>query len=125
MGATRDVALNELPIRGISINADGAGQSITVVSSDSGIIFINKEDAGNVTYTLPAVADGAGKWFWFYNAQTTGEIVITALTACIVSATSTYTSLTTSTNAIGDCGLLIGDGTYWYFFNFVGTWGGS
>ena len=127
MGATRDIALNELPFRGISINAEADNvNAIIVVPSDSGVIFVNKESGtGTITYTLPAVALGAGKWFWFFNAQTTREIAVTALSACIISATSTYTTLTTSTNAIGDSGFIVGDGTYWYFFNIVGTWAGS
>jgi hypothetical protein len=124
----RNVPLTELNIRGIIIQADGGGQAVTVYPSDSGCIFINKEDAGNVTYTLPAVADGKGKWWWFYNAvEGSVELVITSGTASTFygSDSSADTSMTTSTNAIGDSCIVIGDGSYYYHIPLSGTWAES
>ena len=124
MGATRDIALNELPIRGLSINADAAGQSVAVAASDSGIIFINKEDAGLVTYTLPAVADCAGKWFWFYNAQTAADLKILGGTADVFIGGGAEAGDFMDTNAsyTGDAAIVFGDGTYYYLLPLHGTW---
>lgn len=120
MGATRDVALNELPIRGISINANTAANTvaITVVPSDSGIIFINKETA-TTTYTLPAVADGKGKMFWFYEGYA-AAIDIYCGTACIVGDATGQTA--TGTAVLGTCAMVVGDGTYYYLFEISGAW---
>ncbi len=127
MGATRDIALNELPIRGISINAESANTTtINVVASDSGIIFVNKETSGVVTYVLPAVADGAGKMWWFYNGQTAYNIVVKAPSNIFIGAnTTSSTNMTTSGNLTGDSAIVFGDGTYYYLIEFVGTWAGS
>jgi hypothetical protein len=124
MGATRDLALNELPIRGISINPDADNtNAITVVPSDSGIIFINNETGtGTITYTLPAVADGAGKWFWFYNGQTTRAIAIHATTSILVGLDTTTGSTFTSDAVIGSAAMVIGDGTNYHVFILKGTW---
>ncbi len=127
MGATRDVALNELPMRGISINADASGvNAFTLIPSDSGIIFINNEDATSATtYTLPEVADCEGKWFWFYNGQTTQTIVITAPTASegtmVCKGQAAYDSMT-SDAVIGSFGLVFGDGDFYYFVDAKGSW---
>jgi len=120
MGADRDIALSELPIRGISINTlTGADADITVVPSDSGILFVNKYTT-ETTYTLPAVADGAGKWFWFFNGQTSAEIKIKGTTACIVGdATDQYATGSADT---GTCAFVIGDGTYYYLHEIYGDW---
>jgi hypothetical protein len=125
MGATYDVLLNELPIRGISINADASGvNAFTVVGSDSGTVFINKEDATSATtYTLPAVADGAGKWWWFFDAEGSQGIAITSGTAStLVGHASATSSTATATAGIGACAMVIGDGSYYYLFEIYGTW---
>jgi len=121
----RDVALNELAFRGISINATTNDASPTVYASDSGILFINKY-AGTTTYTLPAVEDCAGKIFYFMSyvannlviAGASGDAVIVGgnTSAGIVGATVTLTGV------IGGHGYIIGDGTNYYFFAGTGTW---
>jgi len=117
------VALTELPIRGISINPDAGGVTVNVVASDSGVMFMNKEDASAVTYNLPAVADAAGKMFWFFNAQQTANIVINAPANTMFMANDLAASSATATGeACGDCGFVICDGTSYYFFEFNGTW---
>ena len=130
MGATRDVALTDLPIRGISINsaADGAA-AVTIVPSDSGVIFVNRY-AATTTYTLPAVADTKGKWFWFYSdvAQT---LVVTGPTGSLDVMTGGTTSaavdadLVTLTAVIGGWGMVTSDGTNYFFFLIAGSWTGT
>lgn len=123
MGATRNVALNELNFRGISINAASGGSSaIEVVPSDSGLIFINKSTA-EVTYTLPSVALGAGKMFWFYNAQTTTNIVVNAPTSTLIMTENATATTATDDAVTGSCGMVFCDGDYYYFLEIQGTWG--
>ena len=121
MGATRDIALTELPFRGISINPESGDEaSIAIVPSDSGVIFINKEtSSGTVTYTLPAVADGAGKWFWFFQGGAV-ELIVSCATASIVGDATGTTA--TCDSAQGACGFVIGDGTYYYLHEISGDW---
>ena len=122
MGATRDVALTELPFRGISINPDAAGTTVNVVASDSGVMFINKEDASAVTYNLPAVADAKGKMFWFFEAQLSYGMVITAPANTMFMANDLAATTATATAQAGCAGFVICDGTSYYFFEIYGTW---
>lgn len=123
MGATRDVALTELPIRGISTQTEAAGDgSITVVPSDSGVIFVNKYVTGNTTYTLPAVADCKGKWFWFYNAQTTKTLIVDGDDTKMVGGGQAAYDYMTGTADTGACGFVIGDGDFYYFFEIARDW---
>ncbi len=127
MGAARDVALNELNLRGISINpvaASGGSGAVTVVPSDSGIIFINKYVTGTTTYTLPAVADCAGKWFHFYNAQTSYALIIdlnTADTDVLIGNDITNGDSVTTAAETGETFWIVGDGSYFYVFENHGT----
>lgn len=120
MGATRDIALTNLPFRGLSINPTTADGSITVVASDSGTMFINKY-AGSTTYTLPPVAEGAGKWFWFY-AAVAEDVLVTAQSAIMMVADNLTQTTITSNGTIGDCLFVIGDGTNWFAFMVYATW---
>ena len=122
MGATRDVALTELPMRGISVNTlAGADSSITVVPSDSGILFVNKYTT-ETTYTLPAVADGAGKWFWFFNGQGSAAIKVAATTAIVLGIDSATGTVITSGSNTSDSCLVVGDGTNYFAFILDGSW---
>jgi len=121
----RDVALNELAFRGIAINdATANTAAVQVYASDSGIFFVNKF-ASATTYTLPAVAEGAGKWFWFFNVGAAGMIIasygslddIIAVND-IAADTVTYA---TANLMIGSACLVIGDGTNWYAMNIGAT----
>jgi hypothetical protein len=121
MGATRDVPLIGLPIRGISVNTlAGATAAITVVPSDSGVMFVNKYTSAT-TYTLPAVADGKGKCFIFYNSQTSAAIKLAISTAAIIGGDTTN-KVATSDAVTGSCAMVIGDGSYYYLFVIAGTW---
>ena len=129
MGTTRaqghrNIALNELAFRGISINhASDNTAAVTVYASDSGILFINKF-ASTTTYTLPAVADCKGKVFYFM-AYSAVSIVIQGATAVIVGGTASAGVVglkVTSTAAIGAWAKVIGDGTNYFCFAGTGTW---
>lgn len=125
MGATRDIALNELAFRGISINAaSGGSASVTVVASDSGVVFVNKY-ASATTYTLPAVADCAGKWFWFFNVGAAGMIIASAGSLDDIfadgNASADTVTYSTSSHMIGSACLVIGDGTNWHAMNIGAT----
>jgi len=124
MGATRDVAMTEIPMRGISINALSSGvNAFTLVPSDSGVIFVNKETAtSTTTYTLPAVALGKGKIFWFFNAQTTRAIAVAAPTAILVGLDSATGTTATSDAVTGSAAFVVGDGTNYYLFVLKGSW---
>ena len=125
MGATRDVALTELPISGISINAaSGGAAAVAVVPSDSGVIFVNKYVTDHTTYTLPDVEDGKGKWFWFFNAQTTKTIIVTAGadTAIMVCTGHANYDKMTDSHYIGASGFVFGDGDKYYFVEIAPTW---
>lgn len=121
MGAARDVALITLPFRGISINAHTASEvvAVTVIPSDSGILFINKETSGTVTYTLPAVALGKGKIFWFYEGHATAIKVAIATAHIVGDATN---KVATGDGTLGTCCFVVGDGDYYYLFAIMGTW---
>ena len=121
-----NVQMNEMNLRGISVNdATNGTATINIVASDSGIIFINKF-ATNATYNLPAVASGAGKWFWFFDGQATNTTAITSPTANTLASVNSLTKTTvTSSAGAGQCGIIMGDGSFYYFFEIIGTWANS
>ena len=121
----RDVALSELPIRGIIINTEAGGVvAVTVYPSDSGILFINKESSATVEYTLPAVADAKGKWFWFFTGVAQ-KMKITAPASTMYCIETTVQTSTFSDAQIGTSGMCICDGSYYYFFELSGSWATS
>lgn len=121
MATSRDIALSELPIRGISINTLlGVDDTHTLVGSDSGVMFVNYYNA-TTTYTLPAVVEGAGKMFWFYDAVG-NDILITSPTATRLYGPTALGTTCTGTGAIGNCCMVVGDGTYYYVFAFTDNW---
>ena len=115
MGAGRNVALNELNFRGIvTVTAD-----TTVVASDSGVLMVAGGTA-NLTFTLPAVADCKGKMFMFVNLVNY-NMTIAGATSVIVAlhnAAAASVAFSTTSEKIGGAFLIIGDGTYYYAFNF-------
>ena len=120
MAAT--TTLFDIPaIRGLVVNADTA--STTLVGADSGKMFLHTYTT-NGTYTLPALAAGKGKVFWFMNANTTSTLAITAPSDCMIGSDDTYTTLTSDAVA-GSCCMVVCDGTNYFCFEFSGTWSGS
>ena len=110
MALTRSVALTAQEIRGLHVNA--ATAAYTIVASDSGIVAFN-DYATDTTYTLPAVADAAGKMFWFVNGEATTKTIITAPSACIKGPQAAACTTLTS-KAIGDHCVLACDGTNYF-----------
>ena len=127
MGATRDLALTGLPFRGIAINETGDSASVTVVASDSGILFIN-EYAGETTYTLPTFTDMKGKWYAFC-ANVSQNIVVTGGTTGVMSGGNSSAAVdsdkVTLTAVIGGWAAVICDGTNYFVLAGTGTWTGS
>lgn len=116
----RDVALSEMNFRGLAINTDET--AITLVPSDSGIMFL-QNNASATTYTLPTVTDCAGKMFMFLNANTAASTVIEAGSALIVGTTTAGAAKQTLTSiAVGDWGIIVGDGTNWFWFASPTVW---
>lgn len=122
MGAYRNVALTELPMRGISVEPTGGDGAVSVVASDSGVMFVNKYTTGDTTYTLPAVADASGKMFWFFNAQNTKSLVVSAPSNTMIMDDNLVTTSATSASVGGECAFVICDGTDYYFHELHGTW---
>ena len=122
--ATRDVALSELNFRGISINAESGSNvvAIDVEAYDSGIIFINKEESGTVTYTLPIVAEGKGKMWWFYSSYAAAIAITSGTGSTLVTPGSATATTLTSAAAVGECAMVFGDGDFYYVFEIFGTW---
>jgi len=121
----RDVALTELAFRGIAINdATANTAAVTVYASDSGIFFINKF-ATATTYTLPAVADCAGKWFWFFNVGAGGMIIASPGSldniVCINDIAADTVTYATANLMIGSACLVVGDGTNYFVINIGST----
>lgn len=124
MGATRTVALTELPFRGISVNPATTGDTaITVVASDSGVLFVN-EQASAVTYTLPTVALAAGKMFWFFNVGAGGIVITGGSTDVMVglnAAEADTVTFSTGSAMIGSSCAIFCDGTNYFCMVFAGT----
>ena len=113
---TRNTALSEQNLRGISINVDDSN-TVTIVPSDSGIMFINKNTTLNTNYVLPAVADADGKMFWFLNATPNAGYVITAPASTLVANnTVSKSTATTGSNTVGISAIVVGDGSKYYLF---------
>ena len=122
----RDVAQIGLPFRGIAINdATDNTAAVTVYASDSGILFINKY-AGTTTYTLPAVEDCKGKIFFFFSYVANNLVIQTATGDDLLVGGQTSAGIVgdkvTMTGVIGGWGVVIGDGTNYFFFPGLGTW---
>lgn len=117
MGATRNTAVSELNLRGLSINPVAGTNTINIVASDSGVMFINKNNTAATNYVLPAVADADGKMFWFLNATNAGNFVITAPTNTLVANNAAdKETATTAASTVGLGAIVVGDGSKYYLF---------
>ena len=90
----------------------------TITPDDSGTLFVSMSTSAH-NYALPAVADGAGKCFMFFQAGTTAQAVTITSTANNIIGGDTTADVATSGSVIGDCCMIIGDGTYYYLFAFT------
>lgn len=126
MGRTteRTTPLTEMNWRGFDLNDSSA--TVTVYPSDSGVIFMNAYTSGNTVYTLPAVADCAGKMFFFYNAKTDYYLTLDLAsgdTDKIVCADSIVGDAVSCAADAGEWAWVMCDGTYFYVLEGHGTWG--
>jgi len=93
----------------------------TITPDDSGTLFINLT-TGTHAYTLPAVADGIGKSWLFYKAETTTTMSVASTAANMMGVDSATGTTITSDAVLGSCLLVIGDGTNYFAFVLAGTW---
>ena len=93
----------------------------TVTEDDSGTLFISLT-TGTHTYTLPAVANGKGKSWLFYDAETTAAMKVASTAANFMGVDSATGTVLTDGSYLGDCLLVIGDGTNYFGFVISGTW---
>jgi hypothetical protein len=92
-------------------------------------MFVNLSTSSH-TYTLPTVTACAGKYFIFFNGEGTSTIVVTGgTTDKIMGGDNAAADTETETNhVVGDWGMIIGDGTYYYFIEglaHAGAWTAS
>ena len=120
------VLMGLMPLMRAVVRSETGDTATAVTADDSGTFFVSLA-TGAHTYTLPVVALGAGKCWWFYNGDGTTTIAITSGTADVMMCDDDAAATTnTSTNhAVGDCAMVIGDGTYYYCFELHGTWTAS
>jgi len=118
VGVTRNTAVSEWNLRGLSVNPAAGTNTINIVPSDSGIMFINKNTSANTNYVLPTtIADGDGKMFWFLNAQTSKDMIITAPANTLVADNAvTANSVNMAANTVGYGAIIVGDGSKYYLF---------
>ncbi len=94
----------------------------TVTLADNGTLFTNTGAGGGVTFTLPAVAGGAGYWFdFFLTADQT--ITITAPAGKLMAynnAAATSIAFSTASEKIGGGVTIVGDGSFWYAIVHLG-----
>ena len=120
------VLMGLVPLIRAVLRSETTDTATTVTADDSGTLFINLGTSAH-TYTLPVVALGKGKCWFFYNGDGTTTIAITSGTAGVLMCDDNAAATTnTSTNhAVSDCCMVIGDGTYYYCFELHGTWTAS
>ncbi len=120
------VLMGLVPLMRAVVRSGTTDTGTAVTADDSGTFFVNLSTSAH-TYTLPVVALGAGKCWWFYNGDGTTTIAITSGTASVLMCddNATATTNTSAAHAVGDCAMVLGDGTYYYCFELHGTWTAS
>lgn len=107
-------------IRATVRSAATGNLTTTVTPDDSGTMFISLT-TGTHAYTLPAVADAAGKHFIFFDGETTQSITVTS-PANDIMGNNTTADVATSNADLGDCLMVFSDGTNYFKFVLAGTW---
>ena len=111
-----------MPLVRATVKSATTGNLTTIVTpDDSGTLFISLT-TGTHAYTLPAVVDSKGKCYLFFDGETTQAITVASTAANIMGVDSAAGTTLTSGGAIGDCAMIIGDGTNYFFFNIGGIW---
>lgn len=110
------VLVGNNPIFRAIVRSATTDTATTVTEDDSGTMFINLSTTGAHTYTLPSVANGAGKYWWFFNGQTSYAFVISDPDSAdsIMANDDTSADTLTSPAEVGSWALVIGDGTDYF-----------
>lgn len=125
MSNAPDVLLGLVPLIRAVVRSGTTQSTTDVTADDSGTLFVNLSTNAH-TYTLPAVGDGKGKVWLFFNAEGTAAIAVTSATASKFKISDTNSTTNTEVNhEIGGCILVIGDGTWYYGIELYGTWTAS
>lgn len=116
------VLLGLVPLIRAIVRSSTSATATTVTADDSGTLFVDLSTSAH-NYTLPTIALGAGKHWVFFNGQTTAAITITGGTESVMMVNdSVIAKSVASGHVIGDCALVVCDGTYYYVFAITGTW---
>ena len=110
-----------VPLVRCTVRSLADATATTVTEDDSGSLFINLSTSIH-TYTLPAVADGKGKSWLFFDANTTAAMKVASTAANIMAVDSATGTTLTDDAVLGSCVLIIGDGTNYLAFIISGTW---
>ena len=110
-----------VPLVRATVRSSGTETGTTVTEDDSGTLFIDLSTSSH-TYTLPAVANGTGKSWMFYDGETTSAVKVVSPAADIMGMDSATGTTITSNSQIGDALLVIGDGTNYFAFEISGSW---
>lgn len=110
-----------VPLVRATVRSGSSTADTAVTEDDSGTLFINLSTAEH-TYTLPAVANGTGKSWMFYDGETTSAVKVVSPAADIMGIDSATGTTITSNSDIGDALLVIGDGTNYFAFEISGSW---
>jgi hypothetical protein len=121
MSNAPDVLFGLVPLVRATVRSATDATATTVTADDSGTLFINLSTSAH-TYNLPAVADGKGKHWLFYDADTTAAMKVASTAANIMGVDSATGTTLTDGSVLGDCVLIIGDGTNYFAFVISGTW---
>jgi len=118
------ILLGLVPLIRAVVRSGTTATATTVTPDDSGTIFVNLSTSAH-TYTLPAVANGKGKAWIFFNADGTAAIAVSSTAANLKVSDTDSTTNTEVNHEVGGCMLVIGDGTWYYGLEIYGTWTAS
>lgn len=108
--------------RAIVRSAATGDLTTNVEADDSGTMFVSLTTGTN-NYVLPVVSECAGKCFIFFDGESTAAITITGGTADkIMGVDDTAATTVYDTHVLGSWGMIVGDGTYYYFLQGTGDW---
>lgn len=106
------------------VRSESTTTATSVEGDDSGTMFVNMGTSGTHTYTLPLLADGAGKCWIFFNGQKSNAIKIAcdgAETDKIIGVDDLTADYIQSGAVAGDACTIVCDGTWFYCFTSSGA----
>ncbi len=110
-----------VPLVRATVRSSASATATTVTEDDSGSFFINLSTSAH-TYTLPAVAQGKGKSWIFYNAETTAATKVASTAANMMCTDSATGTTATDDSVLGSCLWVLGDGTNYFAIELTGVW---